>query len=161
MRIRVITLAYSEGLDGFPEQALREALSGQEVLEVRDHFFVHAGRPHLALVCLTADTADRRLAQDEQREREDSGKALPDHLRPLYRSLRTWRNETARAEGIPSYLILRNTQLAEICRRLPRTKTDLRRIEGIGEATCSKYGDALLGLIPPDLTAGSEEVQAT
>ena len=48
MQIRQITLRYAEGLQGFPEDALREATAGREVLEVREHFFVHGGVPHLA-----------------------------------------------------------------------------------------------------------------
>jgi hypothetical protein len=31
--IRVITLRYQEGVQGFPEEALRKAISGREVLE--------------------------------------------------------------------------------------------------------------------------------
>ena len=79
--------------------------------------------------------------------REDPGKELPEHLQPLYRDLRTWRNDKAKAEGIPSYLIFRNTQLAEICKTLPRTLSALREIEGIGEKTCEKYGKDVLNLV--------------
>jgi len=39
MDVRVITLRYQEGLQGFPEEALRRAISGREVLEAREHFF--------------------------------------------------------------------------------------------------------------------------
>ena len=52
MNIRVITLRYSEGLQGFPEDDLAKVVSGSEVLEVRDHFFMHGNVPHLALVLL-------------------------------------------------------------------------------------------------------------
>ena len=49
MKVRVLTLQYSEGLGGFPEEALQAALAGKEMLEVRDHFFVQGGKPHIAL----------------------------------------------------------------------------------------------------------------
>ncbi len=50
MDVRVITLRYQEGVQGFSEDALRQATAGREVLEVREHFFTHGNVPHLALV---------------------------------------------------------------------------------------------------------------
>ena len=38
MDVRVITLRYQEGLQGFPEEALRKAISGREVLEAANIF---------------------------------------------------------------------------------------------------------------------------
>ncbi|MBN2491014.1 MAG: HRDC domain-containing protein [Planctomycetes bacterium] len=152
MRVRVITLAYSEALGGFPEQALSEALSGQEVLELRDHFFLHAGRPHIALVLAVAQGAAGGPGRAQRTgQGEDAARLLPPDRVPVYRSLRQWRNDRARADGIPSYLIARNSQLAQICLRAPRTMEDLRAIDQIGEATCAKYGAELLAMVPPGL----------
>jgi hypothetical protein len=53
--VRVITLRYQEGLQGFPEGALQAATAGREVLEAREHFFLHGNVPHLALVLLLGD----------------------------------------------------------------------------------------------------------
>ncbi len=44
-------------------------------------------------------------------------------------------------------------QIVEICKRLPRTLAELKEIEGIGEATCEKYGRDILTRIPQDLPA--------
>ena len=154
MNIRVVTLRYSEGLQGFPEDALRAATAGHEVLEVREHFFVLGSIPHLALVVLLADGPGSGQ-RPPSRPEDDPGLTLPEALRPLYRDLREWRNETAKKAGIPSYTILRNTQLAEICKRLPRTLAALREIDGIGEATCTKYGAALLALLPKEVPAAA------
>jgi len=153
MRARVITLRYDDGLGGFPEEALHRALSGQEVLEVREHFFVHAGKPHLALMCLLGDGAGKARPREFD-PALDPAHELPSHLLGLYRALRQWRNDKARAEGIPSYLILRNRQIADICRILPRSLAGLREVEGVGEATCSKYSAEILAMIPEE--AGQE-----
>lgn len=148
MQVRVITLRYSDGLQGFTEDALRSATSGREVLDVREHFFVHGEVPHLALVLLLGDAPGTTAAKAPSRPEDNPEHELPEALRPLYRSLRQWRNETAKQAGIPSYAILRNAQLAEICRRLPRSLAALREIEGVGEATCTRYGAAILALLP-------------
>jgi len=155
--VRVVTLRYSEAVQGFAEEAVTHATAGREVLDVREHFFVYGNVPHLVLVLLLGEPrhAPRR------REGPDPGDELPENLRPLYRTLRRWRNDRARVDGVPSYVIARNAQLAEICRRLPRTLAELREVEGIGEATCAKYGQDILALIPPPAPdarpAGSSE----
>jgi superfamily II DNA helicase RecQ len=165
MRVKVITLAYDEGLRGFPRDALERVGAEGALLEVRDHFFVHQGVPHLALVLLLdeADTGPRRSGMPDG---PDPGAALPEALQPLYRNLRRWRNERAKAEGVPAYALFRNVQLAEICRRLPRSLAALREIEGIGEATCAKYGQEVLSLLaevpaPPAPTTTPAQKPAT
>ena len=158
MQVRVITMRYSDGLQGFSEDALRSATSGREVLDVREHFFVHGEVPHLVLVLLLGDAPGSATARSSSRAEENPEQELPEALRPLYRSLRQWRNETAKQAGIPSYAILRNAQLAEICRRLPRSLAALREIEGIGEATCTRYGSAILALLP-EAPPQAEEAQ--
>jgi superfamily II DNA helicase RecQ len=122
MDVRVVTLRYQESVQGFVEEALTRATAGREVLEVREHFFMHGNVPHLALVLLLGDARE----MTRRREGPDPGDALPEDRKALYRALRKWRNERARADGVPSYIIARNVQLAEICRRLPRTLAELK-----------------------------------
>ena len=149
MDVRVVTLRYNDGLQGFPEDEWNKVVSGREVLEVREHFFVHGNVPHLALVVLLG--GDSSPSTPKRRPENDPGTALPEHLQKLYRDLRRWRNDRAKQDGIPSYMILRNVQVAEICRRLPRSLAALKEVDGIGEGTCAKYGEDILGLIPADL----------
>lgn len=155
MDIRVITLRYSDGAQGFPEEALLKAVAGREVLEAREHFFVHGSVPHMAVVLLLGDAAGGGARQ--RPPGPDPGEALPDDRKGLYRALRTWRNDRAKSDGVPSYVIARNVQIAEICKRLPRTLAELKEIEGIGEATCEKYGRDILARIPDGLASASPE----
>jgi len=150
-------LRYSDRLGGFGEEALEQASAGREVLEVRDHFFMRGDVPHLVLVLVLGaeNEPPRRRAPAE-----DPGKALPPQLQALYRDLRQWRNERAKTEGIPSYVIMRNVLVVEICRRLPRSLAELKEIDGIGDGTCAKYGREILGMIPEDLSGEAERETA-
>jgi ATP-dependent DNA helicase RecQ len=65
----------------------------------------------------------------------------------LWERLRAWRAETARAHGVPAYVILHDATLLEIVRGRPRTTADLRRIPGIGERKLENYGAALLEVV--------------
>jgi len=150
MQVKLVTLRYSEGLQGFAEEALREAARGNTLLEVRDHFYLLGGIPHITFVLLLADSSEGSAPSGTTRE--DPGLHLPEQLKPLYRTLREWSNQEAKLAGIPPYVILRNSQIAEICRRLPRTIAALKEIEGFGEASCAKYGTGILALIPNNLS---------
>ena len=150
MDVRVVTLRYQEGQQGFPEGALRQATAGREVLEVREHFFTHGNVPHLALVLLLGDAPAGATRTREGQRLPDAGEDLPEGLQGLYRDLKKWRNERARSDGVPAYAIARNAQLAEICRRQPRSLAALKEIEGFGEATCLKYGQEILARVPPE-----------
>ena len=139
-----------------PEEPLRQALFGTKALEVCERFFVHGGISYLTLVVILPD--DQSLRQGcITRETEDPGKDLLEELVPFSRDLRRWRKDWARREGIPSYLVLRTAQIAEFCRRLPRSLAALREIEGIVEAACEKYGAESSALPPGNLELAWEE----
>ncbi|MDD2599243.1 MAG: HRDC domain-containing protein [Kiritimatiellae bacterium] len=151
MDVRVITLRYQDALQGFSEEALRKAISGREVLEAREHFFLHGNVPHLLLTLLLGDVpAGGEVFRRSKAPDPEEG--LEEERRPLYRELKRWRNERARTDGKPAYAIARNIQLAEIARRVPRSLAELKETEGIGEAFCRNYGEEVLGLMP-DVTA--------
>ena len=58
MQVRVVTMRYHEGLQGFPEEALHKVTFGKTVLGVSEHFFVHGNVPHLALVPQLGDAPE-------------------------------------------------------------------------------------------------------
>jgi hypothetical protein len=154
-------LRYDETLGGFPEEPLRQALAGGHLLEKREYFFTHGGVPHLALsLLLDTPRSGSAAGPNYARDREDPGDNLPEHLQPLYQSLRQWRNERAKQVGVPSYVIMRNIQLAKICRTLPRSLAALKQIEGVGEATAAKYGQEILAQIPKDLQPAPPDTPA-
>lgn len=147
MYVKVITLRYDERLQGFPEGALREAAAGREVLEVRDHFFLHGGVPHVALVLLLGDGAGEGGYRLRHPNAPDPEESLAEDRRPVYRELKRWRNERAKADGKPAYAIARNVQLAEIVNRAPKSLEGLKSVEGIGEGFCRDYGAEVLELV--------------
>lgn len=151
MQVRVVTMRYQEGLQGFPEDALRAATFGKTVLDVREHFFLHGNVPHLALVLQLGDApayaADAGGFRPRNPDAPDPAEGLTDAQKGVYRALRTWRNETARAEGRPAYAVARNAQLAELAKAAPKSLAALREVEGFGEGFCSKYGGRVLALL--------------
>jgi ATP-dependent DNA helicase RecQ len=58
--------------------------------------------------------------------------------------LREWRRNMARQQGIPAFLIMHDTSLEELCRRLPRSLGELLNVTGFGNRKVEIYGAKLL-----------------
>ena len=117
------------------------------MLEAREHFFTHGNVPHLALVLLLGDGAGDGGFRSRGSNAPDPEETIAEDRRSLYRDLKRWRNERAKADGKPAYAIARNVQLAEIVNRAPKSLEGLKAIEGIGEAFCRDYGNDVLELV--------------
>src|SRR5881398_2821304 len=61
--------------------------------------------------------------------------------------LRRWRLETARAAGVPAYVVFHDTTLAAIASARPTSLADLLRVSGVGESKLRKYGDEVLEVL--------------
>jgi len=61
--------------------------------------------------------------------------------------LRRWRLETARAAGVPAYVVFHDTTLAAIASARPASLAELLRVSGVGESKLRKYGDEILQLL--------------
>jgi ATP-dependent DNA helicase RecQ len=58
--------------------------------------------------------------------------------------LRQWRRQTAIREGTAVTMVLQDAGLEDLCRKLPRRRTELLKITGIGEKKAERYGSAIL-----------------
>ena len=65
----------------------------------------------------------------------------------LWQALRKWRQERARAEEIPAYMVCGDKTLRDIVEKMPRGLDGLRSIYGLGEAKIDKFGDEILKVL--------------
>jgi DNA helicase II / ATP-dependent DNA helicase PcrA len=62
-------------------------------------------------------------------------------------ALRTWRLAKARKVAVPAYVILKDSDLAAIVERDPRTLADLASCRGIGQIRLERWGDEILAVL--------------
>ena len=99
--------------------------------------------------------------QEKTKNNEEWRKLLDDESMPLFNTLRQWRSEKSKKDGVPPYVILNNKQLAEVCQRRPQSKYDLMKVEGIGKAKAEKYGDEILKVTSyPEIAKDTNEHSA-
>jgi hypothetical protein len=72
---------------------------------------------------------------------------LDDESMKLFGVLRSWRNRTAVAKGIPAYAVVQNRSLKEIALVRPASLAASRTVRGIGEAKAQEYGPEILGIV--------------
>jgi superfamily II DNA helicase RecQ len=153
VRIQVLTLRYSAARGGFDDGPLDELVRARHVLSVSEHFFSVDEVPHLACVVRWqegdeggAGTAARPTTAGRRKRpaRPDPAADLDEARRAGFESLRAWRRERARTEGLPAYNVLTDRQLVAIVRARPQTLEELEGIEEVGPGKARLFGEQLL-----------------
>ena len=111
----------------------RPVLKGEQSIEMRRH--------------VTKNSAKKSAA----RPKKGSAAAMVADLSPeaaaLFETLRQWRADTAREQGVPAYVILHDRTLKELAEMRPSSRGHLAMVTGIGAAKIEHYGDELIRLI--------------
>jgi len=80
-----------------------------------------------------------------------AAKALPKDLDASdeagYEALRALRRRLAEEQGLPPYVVFHDATLRELAARKPRSRDELSRISGVGEAKLEKYGSEVLTVL--------------
>lgn len=145
----MITLKFNSTLNGFDDEPLREFIKDKEVHSIRDHFFTRNDAPYLALIVTYSMPAMPAVEQTRTDGKRDQPwrELIDEKDAPLFNSLRDWRNERAKKEGLSPYIIFTNRQLAAIVAARPQSLTKLAEIEGIGKVKTEKYGKDILKML--------------
>ena len=69
-----------------------------------------------------------------------TGSAVDPELREY---IREWRRATAKEQGVPAYVVMHDTSLDELCRKRPRTMSQLLEVPGFGERKTEMYGQKI------------------
>ncbi len=62
-------------------------------------------------------------------------------------ALKAWRGQTARAAGLPAYVIFHDTTLAALAEAMPTSERQLLVVPGIGPVKVERYGSDVLRVI--------------
>jgi len=85
--------------------------------------------------------------QRRERRRRGVAAGTATHGDALFERLRAWRAQTARAAGLPPYVIFHDATLAAIAAVHPESHSDLAGISGVGAKKLERYGDDLLRVL--------------
>jgi len=146
-----MTIRFNSALEQFDDTDLQEFIKDKEILSVRDHFFIKNDTPYIAVVIHYRENYEQPTASRSGRKRDESWREIiKDDELPLFNTLRSWRSERAKQDGIPPYIICTNRQLAEMVSERPLSLSALAKVKGFGKAKMDKYGKSILSLLKPE-----------
>ena len=61
--------------------------------------------------------------------------------------LREWRRQEAAEQKLPAYCVFTDATLIALAEARPRTPSELIKVQGLGPAKATKYGDYVLAIM--------------
>jgi ATP-dependent DNA helicase RecQ len=118
-----------------------ELIAGKFIIQDADNY----GILKLTPAAWELMRGERKLELKKHDEPESKSKSeipeiLPSGHKELFEKLRLLRKNMAQKEGIPPYLIFHDSTLQDMVARLPKTKSELLNVLGVGESKADKYG---------------------
>jgi DNA helicase-2/ATP-dependent DNA helicase PcrA len=115
--------------------------------EIEEAIAVLAGAGHAGAdgwrSCLADGRAQLRSVTGGRRAPRAGERADP----AVLQALRSWRATTARASGVPAFVVFHDTTLAAVAEARPRDLHSLLALPGMGPVKADRYGDALLAVV--------------
>jgi ATP-dependent DNA helicase RecQ len=104
------------------------------------------GRERIALRPLPARAAAARHSRRGE-ARADRLAGLDEEQTRLFQALRAVRSGFAKEESVAAFMIFPDSTLIEMATTRPRTRAELRAVQGVGDRKLIRYGDAFLAAI--------------
>ena len=157
MKLKTFTLRLDPETGEFDDRALVSFLEHREALAVYEHFFVHGGEPLWCVLVSFREPPRPGRNREKKQPKPDPRSELSEADRVVFDVLRRWRNERAKVEGKPAYVLLTNRQMAEIARQRPEDMAALTAISGVGEARSRDLGTDVLAVVAAAVQGGAAD----
>ena len=153
MKITIITCPYDPYTRACDPTKLDQFCLEYDVLDYQGQLTIHEGIP-LWTVLISYRVPKSRYTPVRKfrgsvktQSKIDPFRQLSAEQQPLYNALREWRRQQAEKEGKPVFALIKNAQIADVVRKLPTSIKALKTVDGVGDATCTKYGASIIAII--------------
>lgn len=138
MAFEIITIPFDPVAKVFHTAELNAFCVNKNILSKNLKFFSQNGLPCWSIFLEYQTVMDRSSPKLE---------SLTETGRKCFEVLREWRQRTAEKEGIPPYVIAKNTQFMDIIAKEITTIDSLKTIRGFGPAKCEHYGKDITNIV--------------
>jgi superfamily II DNA helicase RecQ len=154
MYIRIFTIQVDAETGQLDDRALHQFSLEHQILSIKSDFYQQGDLPEMN-VLVTYRPKIKRPSQQWIQTRQHMDPVpdtiakveLTDAQKVVYERIRKWRNQKAEELGYRSMNVFYNNQLKELVQIMPKSTTELQKIEGIGKGRVEKYGDELLKVL--------------
>ena len=109
---------------------------------ILDEGFSIDGYNKIRTACLLEDRSSAKSRKLKKIVRKEGEEGIVNEK--LRERLQEWRNERFKKDNVPAFMIMHQTTLMDIAALVPKTKAELLRIKGFGDAKFQKYGEEIL-----------------
>jgi DNA helicase-2/ATP-dependent DNA helicase PcrA len=133
----------------FGSRTVRRAPSPYlEAIEAARAALTGSPRGSITSVAALLEAGRNQLSQSRRLACERPATSLARAAEPeVLEALRSWRLATARASGVPAYVILHDSTLATVATAMPLTVEELMSLPGLGPVKGARYGPDLLEVL--------------
>jgi superfamily II DNA helicase RecQ len=139
--------------DGSMENEVNGFLSSHRILAVERHWVDRGADSYWSLCIDYLDGSPSPATARSSKRTKDYREVLSPEDFAVFARLRDLRKEIGKEEAVPVYTIFTNEQLAKMVTECVRSKADLEKVAGVGDARIEKYGErflAALGSVNPE-----------
>jgi ATP-dependent DNA helicase RecQ len=119
-------------------------LLNQGVLDINFREGARLGLTPLAKEVLFSNKSIQLAVLQKQKENKKSITKTSTKNSSLFEKLRTLRQEIAKDQGVPAYVVFGDASLKDMEAKLPRNKTEFLQVTGVGQAKLEKYAEVFL-----------------
>ena len=119
-------------------------LLNQGVLDINFREGARLGLTPLAKEVLFSNKSIQLAVLQKQKESKKSITKTSTKNSSLFEKLRTLRQEIAKDQGVPAYVVFGDASLKDMEAKLPRNKTEFLQVTGVGQAKLEKYAEVFL-----------------
>jgi ATP-dependent DNA helicase RecQ len=95
----------------------------------------------------TAESISLPASRSKRTPAPSASPAASEGSNELREYLRMWRRDAAKKQGLPAFAVMHDTSLDDLCRVMPSSIGELRRVYGFGERKTETYGREILAAI--------------
>jgi superfamily II DNA helicase RecQ len=125
------------------ESLLNDFLESVVPKQIDSQMIHHPTDPFWSVLVIYTPQEEVTLA-DGERILFDTYEPLTAEEEILFMKLKTWRNDLAKRECIPGYMILHDAHLMTLVKIRPETAEDIQKLKGISLRKMEKYTDGIL-----------------
>jgi superfamily II DNA helicase RecQ len=148
MLIKILCLNFNSVTGKFDDSELVNFIKDNDIISSSEYFFTRNDSPYIALVMKYNPSDENIYHKNKNTEQYDTSwkELLSESDMGLFNMLRDWRGKTSRKYGLPPFILFTNKQLAMIVKTRPQSKSELLKIDGVGNAKVDKYGEEILSI---------------
>ena len=128
------------------ENDLNQFIAQNKVLTVEKNFVADSNNSFWSLCVATTESQESFSTSSRKSKRSsiDYKEVLSADDFTIFAGVRKLRKEIAESQGIPAYAVFNNEQLAKMVTEKISTKTEMMKIEGVGQSRIDKYSESFL-----------------